>query len=77
MAVLVAAVVVLLVGHFTNRITPEWDMLYYQDMAAHGVLGNHHLVAPFAYRPAAPLVIGAIARAANANYRTRFGPALR
>jgi hypothetical protein len=72
MAVLVAVVVVWLVGYFTNHMTPEWDMLYYQDMAAHGILGNHHLVAPFAYRPAAPLLIGAIARATHANYADTF-----
>lgn len=72
MAVLVAAVVVLLVGRFNNRLNPEWDMSYYQDMAANGLLGNHHLVAPFAYRPAAPLVIGAIARAAHTNYTDTF-----
>ena len=73
--VLVAAVVVLLVAPFTNHIDPlslRWDMLFYQDMAANGILGNHHLVAPFAYRPAAPLFIGAVARAAHTNYTGTF-----
>jgi hypothetical protein len=71
-AVLVAAVVVLLVARFTNHLNPKWDMLYYQDMAANGLVGNHHLVAPFAYRPAAPLVIGALARAAHEDYADTF-----
>lgn len=71
-AVLVAAVVVLLVGRFTNRLDPVWDVSYYQDMAANGILGNHHLAAPYAYRPAAPLVIGAVARAGHTSYTDTF-----
>jgi hypothetical protein len=72
MAVLVAAVVVFLVGRFTNHLNPEWDMIYYQDMAEHGILGNHHLVAPFAYRFAAPLIVGAVARATHTAYTDTF-----
>src|SRR5438046_1766198 len=71
-AILTAAALVLLLAHFTNRLNPQWDTLYYQDMAANGTLGNHHLVAPFAYRPAAPLLIGILARAAHAGYDDTF-----
>jgi hypothetical protein len=71
-ATLVAAAAVFLVGQFTNRVGPRWDMIYYQDMAANGVLGNQHLVAPFAYRPVAPLTIGVLARALRMNYTDAF-----
>jgi hypothetical protein len=37
-------------------------MAYYRDVAEHGLLGNPGLVAPFAFRPAAPLIIGAVSR---------------
>ena len=71
-AVLVAAVTVLLVGHFTNHFNPEWDMSYYQDMASNGLIGNHHLVAPFAYRFAVPVLIGSVARTTHRNVADTF-----
>ncbi len=70
--VAIATLVVTAVALLTNRMTPEWDMKYYLDMAADGVIGNKHLVAPFAYRPAAPLLVGAIARALNLGPEVAF-----
>jgi hypothetical protein len=69
---LIATLVVLSVGLFTNRMLPAWDMVCYVDMASHGVVGNTHLVAPFAYRPGAPLIIGGIARLLHGNVETTF-----
>lgn len=63
----VATVLVAVVKLFTNHMQPRWDMIYYLDMATHGLSDNHHLVAPFAYRPGAPLIIGAIAHVLHAN----------
>lgn len=47
-------------------------MLSYVDMASRSMLGNRHLVAPFAYRPGAPLLVGAIARVFHSNVATTF-----
>jgi hypothetical protein len=68
----VAVAVVALVGFFTNHMPPEWDMKYYVDMARHGVIGNPGLVAPFAYRPGAPLLVGLVARVAGLDVETTF-----
>ena len=52
---------VAIVWLLTNHMPPQWDMHYYIDMAAHGLIGNNDLAAPFAYRPGAPLLVGLIA----------------
>ncbi|MBV9037797.1 MAG: hypothetical protein JO182_25130 [Acidobacteriaceae bacterium] len=59
-AFVIASAVVAAVWLLTNHIAPQWDMHYYLDMATHGLLGNRDLAAPFAYRPGAPLLVGAI-----------------
>ena len=69
---LIAALIVLDVSLLTNRMPPKWDMAYYVDMAAHGLLGNARLVAPFAYRPAAPLLVGMIAGLFHIDPGTAF-----
>jgi hypothetical protein len=72
-AVFLAAVtVVATLSVLSNRMRPRWDSVYYLDMATSGLAGNHHLVAPFAYRPIAPLTIGAIARTLHMDPVTTF-----
>jgi hypothetical protein len=57
-----AVCVVMLVRFFDSTpMPPMWDAVYYLDMAAEGITDNTRLVAPFAYRPAAPLILGSIA----------------
>jgi hypothetical protein len=53
-------------------MAPEWDMKCYLDMAANGIVGNQHLVSPFAYSPAVPLIVHTIARAANIDTGIAF-----
>jgi len=67
---LIAVGVVAIIWLFTNHMRPEWDMAYYIDMAANGIVGNGHLAAPFAYRIGAPLLVGALA------HLTGVGPEL-
>lgn len=61
-ALVLAVLTVAALALLTNRMALEWDMSYYLDMARHGIRGNHNLAAPFAYRFAAPLLVGGIAR---------------
>ncbi len=62
-SVLALGIFIVVALHFvTNHMKPEWDMKYYLDMATNGLVGNKTLVAPFAYRPGAPLLVGTIAR---------------
>jgi hypothetical protein len=56
----------------TNRMALEWDMSYYLDMARNGLVGNRNLAAPFAYRFAAPLLVGAIAHTLGADTELTF-----
>jgi len=63
---------VLLIGLRTNCLPHKWDTLYYVDMAQNGVSGNRHLAAPFAYRPAAPLLIHSLALMLHANPQMTF-----
>ena len=71
-ALAIAIGVVTVVWLFTNHMSPQWDMHYYLDMAAHGLLGNRNLAAPFAYRPAAPLIVGALSRVLPVNLELLF-----
>jgi hypothetical protein len=59
-AFIIAIAIISLVYVRTNLIPPKWDAVYYVDMAKSGIIGNANLVAPFAYRPAMPLMSGAI-----------------
>jgi hypothetical protein len=61
-----------LVDGFTGLMPPKWDPEVYTDMARNGVLHNDHLVAPYAYRPAMPLLAGALARALDAPLSAAF-----
>lgn len=56
----------------TNREVPKFDMVHYVDMADHGILNNQKLIAPFAYRFAAPLFIGVLARVLGIDTITAF-----
>ena len=64
---LVAALSVL-----TNRMAARWDMWYYRDMAINGLVGNHRLATPFAYRPVVPLTIFAISRTLHTDPERTF-----
>ena len=48
---IVAILLVIIINRFTNTTPPMHDALYYVNMAQEGIIGNDHLVAPFAYRP--------------------------
>jgi len=72
-AVLTMAIsVVFVIWLLTNHMTPQWDMAYYLDMATRGLIGNKNLAAPFAYRPAAPLIVGVIAHVFRSDPETMF-----
>jgi hypothetical protein len=70
--ILVAVCLVAALSALTNRMPVRWDGVYYLDVATHGLAGNHHLATPFAYRPVAPLTVGAIARLLHADTETTF-----
>ena len=54
---LMSVLLVRFIGIFTNTIAPAWDGIIYYVMAQYGVINNPHLVAPFAYRPAVPIMV--------------------
>ena len=56
----------------TNRMVARWDTWYYRDMAINGLVGNHHLATPFAYRPVVPLTVFAISRVLRTDPETTF-----
>lgn len=60
-ALALAVGMVWLLSRFANPIPPAWDALHYLDMAESGLWGNPNLVAPFAYRPAMPMLSRALA----------------
>ena len=73
-AVLVALAAVAITDAFTGTIPrPLFDGWFYSDMAANGIAGNPRLVAPFAYRPAGPLIAGFIAELFSVPVPTAFG----
>lgn len=61
---LVALAAVMALDKLTNRFEQVeghvWDFVYYIDMAENGLVGNDHLVSPYAYRPLVPLTARAI-----------------
>ncbi len=67
-----ATLVVTAISLLTNRMPPQWDMKYYLNIATDGLIGNKGLVAPFAYRPAAPLLVGAIAHLFKTDPESTF-----
>jgi len=61
--VLISLLLVIGIDLVTNDLNTEryfWDFAFYFDMADHGLVGNDHLWAPLAYRPATPLLAGAL-----------------
>ena len=72
-SVLLAAVsLVAALSVLTNRMPSRWDAWRYLDMASNGLVGNHHLATPFAYRPIVPLTIFAISRTLHTDPATTF-----
>src|SRR5450759_2565876 len=72
-ALLLAAVsLVAALSVLTNRMPSRWDAWRYLDMASNGLVGNHHLATPFAYRPIVPLTIFAISRTLHSDPATTF-----
>lgn len=72
LVLLAAAAWVAAVDLATNSTGPLWDATSYVDMAEHGLAGNEHLVAPFAYRPAVPLLARFVAGAFDLDVLTGF-----
>ena len=68
----VAAGMVAILSATTNEMASQWDMAAYRDMAANGLIGNKGLVGPYAYRPAAPFIIGAISRRTGLSIADAF-----
>jgi hypothetical protein len=56
----------------TPHQSPIADAVFYVNIAKHGIIGNNELAAPYAYRPAVPLVAGTIARIMGITYETAF-----
>ena len=75
----VAAGMVAILSATTNERAPHphWDMVAYRDMAANGLIGNKGLVGPFAFRPAAPLIVGAISRHTGLSIADTFRASVR
>lgn len=71
-AIAIAAVV--FVDLLTNTVFPaaQHDSIYYLDVAANGLIGNPNLVAPFAYRPLVPMLVGAIVSVTGADLEVVF-----
>jgi hypothetical protein len=57
-ALIIAALMVCGIDIVTNEDIPAHDAVLYIDMAREGILGNQHLAAPYAFRPAVPLLVG-------------------
>src|ERR1035438_2920936 len=73
LSVILAAVsLVAALSVLTNRMAARWDMWYYRDMAINGLVGNHRLATPFAYRPVVPLTIFAISRTLHTDPERTF-----
>ncbi len=75
-ALIVAVISVVVIDLFTNSLNTlkfGWDHTHYIDMAENGITDNLFLVAPYAYRPATPLLAGFIGetmgRSAIAGFR--------
>jgi hypothetical protein len=54
--------VVLVVACFTRTQPVIHDALWYVGMATDGVFGNEHLAAPYVYRLAVPMIVGALSK---------------
>jgi hypothetical protein len=59
----------------TNAVDPptQWDTIFYVQMAEKGLAGNPELVSPFAYRPAVPLLVRALASMTSLHVVDVFG----
>jgi len=56
----------------TPHQPPITDAVYYLSIAKHGISGNLELAAPYAYRPAVPLIAGALAALTGAEPEDAF-----
>jgi hypothetical protein len=59
----------------TNTADPptQWDTIFYVQMAERGITENPELVSPFAYRPAVPLLVRALASLTSSHVVEVFG----
>ena len=55
-----------------NRTFYRWDFIQYYDMAENGLIGNDHLIAPFAYRFVTPLLAGLVADLSSVSTEAGF-----
>jgi hypothetical protein len=63
LVILICLLIVIATDLITNELNTTryyWDFALYYDMAEHGLIGNHNLWAPFAYRFATPLLAGGL-----------------
>jgi hypothetical protein len=86
----VAAGMVAVLSATTHEMAPQWDMVAYRYMAANGLIGNSgarfggaltggaaFAAGPWAFRPAAPLIIGAISRRTGLSIADTFRAGVR
>jgi hypothetical protein len=71
-ALALAIAIVSLLSLLANPIPANWDALYYIDMAESGLRDNPHLTAPFAYRPAMPMLARFVASALSLPLASGF-----
>jgi len=73
LAITIGAIVwVMLVDYFTNTLPPHWDGCDYIFIATEGIIGNKHLIAPFAYVPGIPFVARGLADLAHIPIASAF-----
>ena len=75
LALVFALAFVFVLDLFTNSLNIYryyWDHTHYLNMAEHGVLRNPDLVAPYAYRPAIPLLAGLVSDVLGRSVLTGF-----
>ena len=72
LALCTAVALAAFVGIFTNATPPMWDGQSYVDMARVGIADNPNLQAPFAYRPAVPLLAGEVSKRLSITVEESF-----
>ena len=72
LALCAALALAVFVGIFTHATPPKWDGQSYVDMARVGITGNPNLQAPFAYRPAVPLLAGELSKRLSITVEESF-----
>jgi hypothetical protein len=71
-ALTISIALAVFIGSFTNSITPQWDGTQYIQMARYGIIGNKHLVAPYAYRPGTPFLAHIASRVFSISVENAF-----